>query len=132
MRKTVLVSFICFLILSSQVLAADDQTDSLSGFIEQGMSDWHVPGMAVAVTTESELLFQKGFGTTGAGYGDAIDEHTLFAIASTTKAMLAAAVLMLVDEKKLGLDDLAIKHFPELQFGDTSKYINDAQLKLKN
>ena len=120
MRTTFLISFIYLLIVPLQLLASDDQTDPLSGFIEQGMSDWHVPGMAVAVTTESEVLFQKGFGTIGADGGDAIDEHTLFAIASTTKAMIAASILILVDEEKITLDDLAIKHLPELQFGDTS------------
>ena len=50
--------------------------------------------------------------------GDPIDEHTAFAIASTTKAMVAMGVLMLVDDGKLSLDDPITKHIPELHFSD--------------
>ena len=47
-----------------------------------------------------------------------VDEHTLFSNASTTKAMVAAGMLMLVDEGRLDLDDLVIDHLPELHFQD--------------
>ena len=92
--------------------------DRLSAFTERGMELWHVPGMSVAVVTKDEVLFQKGFGSTAARDGRPVDEHTLFAIASTTKAMVVAGILMLVDEQKLTLDDPIIKHVPELHFED--------------
>ncbi len=107
----------CFL-FHGMLLADDAVIEQLPGFIEKGMSAWHVPGMAVTVVTDQDLLFQKGFGSTAADGGSAVDEHTLFAIASTTKAMVAAAIMMLVEEDKLALDDLAIDHLPELQFAD--------------
>jgi len=90
--------------------------EHLSAFTQRGMDLWHVPGMSVAVVTKDEILFQKGFGNTAIVDGRAVDEHTLFAIASTTKAMVVAAILMLVDEEKLSLDDPIIKHIPELHF----------------
>ncbi len=92
--------------------------DHLSTFTERGMDLWNVPGMAVAVVNRDEALFQKGFGSTAIDGGRPVDEHTLFAIASTTKAMVVAGILMLVDEDKLSLDDLVIKHIPELHFSD--------------
>jgi len=88
----------------------------LSAFTERGMELWHVPGMSVAVVTKDEVLFQKGFGETALDKGKAVDEHTLFAIASTTKAMVVAGILMLADEEKLSLDDPIIKYIPELHF----------------
>ena len=91
-------------------------TEYLSAFTQRGMDLWHVPGMAVAVVTKDEILFQQGFGNTAIENGQAVDEHTLFAIASTTKAMVVAAILILVDEEKLSLDDPIIKHIPELHF----------------
>lgn len=97
---------------------ADLDTQALSAFTERGMSMWHVPGMSVAVVTPDKVLFQKGFGSTADKNGVLVDEHTLFAIASTTKAMIVAGVLMLVDEEKLSLDDPIIKHIPELHFHD--------------
>ena len=92
--------------------------DHLSAATERGMELWHVPGMSVAVVTQDQVLFRKGFGQTGLENGKPIDEHTLFAIASTTKAMLVMGLLTLVDEEKLSLDDPIIKHIPELHFSD--------------
>ncbi|MGA9574720.1 MAG: serine hydrolase, partial [Lysobacterales bacterium] len=82
----------------------------------RGMELWHVPGMSVAVVTKNEILFQEGFGQTALDNGHKVDTHTLFAIASTTKAMVVAGLLMLVDEEKLSLDDPIIKYVPELHF----------------
>ena len=94
------------------------EADHLSAATEKGMDLWHVPGMSVAVVTQDEILLQKGFGSTAAKNGQPVDQHTLFAIASTTKAMVVTGVLMLVDEGKLSLDDPITKHVPELHFAD--------------
>jgi CubicO group peptidase (beta-lactamase class C family) len=88
--------------------------------VEDGMTAWHVPGMAVAVIDDGKVVFQRGFGVTTPKGGEAIDEHTLFANASTLKAMVVAGILMLADDGKLSLDDLVIQHVPELHFGDAS------------
>jgi CubicO group peptidase (beta-lactamase class C family) len=90
----------------------------LSAFVERGMELWQAPGLAVAVVSSDEVLYQRGFGTTAIKDGAPVDQHTLFANASTTKAMVAAGLLMLVDEGQLGLDDAAARHLPELQFSD--------------
>jgi CubicO group peptidase (beta-lactamase class C family) len=47
-----------------------------------------------------------------------VDEDTLFRIASTTKAMTAASLAILVDEGKLGWDDKVIDHIPEFALYD--------------
>ena len=107
------------IVLATPVAGAVD-TERLSAFVEKGMDLWHVPGMSVAVVTKDEVLFQRGFGTTGIDEGRPVDEHTLFAIASTTKAMVAAGLLMLADEGKLSLDDPVIRHIPELHFNAPS------------
>ena len=100
------------------VLQADNDWERLDSMVERGMELWHVPGMAVTVVSSSKGMYQKGFGRTEADGGLAVDKHTLFANASTTKAMVAAGILMLVDESKLSLDDPVIKHIPELHFKD--------------
>jgi CubicO group peptidase (beta-lactamase class C family) len=97
---------------------ASTQYDQLAAFVEEGMELWHVPGMAVAVVSRDEVHFQKGFGETSSPNGAKIDKHTLFANASTTKAMVVAGMLILVDEGKLSLDDPVIRHIPELHFND--------------
>ena len=103
-------------LLPPWALAVD--TDGLVDEVQTGMQLWHVPGMSVAVVDSEAVQFQRGFGTTEADGGAQVDEHTLFAIASTTKAMVVTGILMLADEELLSLDDLAIKYIPELHFGD--------------
>lgn len=113
-------SFLILLLLVVTPLAAAIDTERLTAFTEQGMELWHVPGVSVAVVTQDAVLFQQGFGRTALADGKAVDEHTLFAIASTTKAMVAAGVLMLVDEQALALDDPVIKYLPELHFNNAA------------
>jgi len=76
------IFFFALFISVAPVVAAFD-AENLSSFTKRGMELWHVPGMSVAVVTRDEILFQKGFGETAAVNGQAVDEHTLFAIAST-------------------------------------------------
>jgi CubicO group peptidase (beta-lactamase class C family) len=64
------------------------------------------------VVKDGAVIFAKGYGVRGVGHSDAVDTHTLFAIGSTTKAITAAAIGMLVDEKRLGWDDPVTKHLP--------------------
>lgn len=92
--------------------------EQLYRFVAQGMDLWHVPGMSVTVVSKDEVLFQQGFGQTATRDGLAVDEHTLFAAGSTTKAMVVAGLLMLQDEGKLSLNDPLTKLLPDIQFAD--------------
>ena len=112
-----LVAFAILIVISTAAPAAED-SEGLATFVESGMALWQVPGMAVAVVSSEEVSFQQGFGMTAVDDGTKVDEHTLFAIASTTKAMVVAGILMLVDEGKLSLDDPIVKHIPELHFSN--------------
>lgn len=112
--------FLIIILLAASAPAAVAQEDgeSLSTFIKNGMEMWHVPGLAVAVVSSDEILFQEGFGETAVVDGKKVNEHTMFAIASTTKAMVVAGLLMLADQKKISLDDPIVKYLPELHFSD--------------
>jgi CubicO group peptidase (beta-lactamase class C family) len=106
------------LLLALSAPAGANDWKRLDAFVENGMELWNVPGMAVAVVSSNAVLYQQGFGQTAVDGGEKVDEHTLFANASTTKAMVAAGILILADEGKLTLDDPIIKHIPELHFND--------------
>ncbi|MFT4938010.1 MAG: CubicO group peptidase (beta-lactamase class C family) [Paraglaciecola sp.] len=88
--------------------------------VQRGIDLWKVPALAVSVVTDKNIEFKKGFGKTAYGQGSPVDQHTLFGIMSTTKAMVAAGILILADQDKLKLDDLVIKYIPELHFKDSS------------
>lgn len=125
MTTTRITAFFLALFASALVSAADN----IAVEVERGMRLWNVPGMAVAVVGPDNIDFRGGFGSTALHGGQAVDEHTLFAIASTTKAMVAAGILMLTDEGKLSLDDLVIDHIPELHFNNAAL---ESQLTLRD
>ena len=66
----------------------------------------------MAVAKDGKIVIERGYGVRQAGQPDAVDTHTLFAIGSTTKAMTAALVGRLVDDKRLAWDDPVVKHLP--------------------
>ena len=107
-----------FLVIFPGTTTSASDWQGLDSFVKRGMELWNVPGMAVTVVSGDAVLYQQGFGQTAVTDGEEIDEHTLFANASTTTAMVAAGILMLADEEKLTLDDPIIKHIPELHFKD--------------
>src|SRR4029078_1880741 len=65
-----------------------------------------------------KVVVSKGYGVRELGKPEPVDTHTLFAIGSTTKAMTAAIIGMLVDEKKVAWDDPVVKHLPWFQLSD--------------
>ena len=92
--------------------------ENLDSYLAKGMADWDFPGLAIAVVKDDEIALAKGFGVCELGKGDLVDEHTIFAIASNTKAFTSTALGLLVQEGKLGWDDLVIDHLPGFRMYD--------------
>ena len=92
--------------------AAQPDLAAIDRFITQARADWAVPGLAVAIVKDGRTVFAKGYGVRAAGSSEPVDEHTLFAIASNTKAFTSAALATLVDEGKLSWDDRVRDHLP--------------------
>ncbi len=90
----------------------------LDVYVAKGVAEWRIPALAVAVVKDGEVVFAKGYGVLDLSRPDAANADTLFAIGSTTKAMTAAALGMLVDEGKLGWDDPVTRHLPWFQLRD--------------
>jgi CubicO group peptidase (beta-lactamase class C family) len=87
----------------------------LDEYVQQAMKEWEVPGLALAVVKDDAVVLARGYGVRKLGEAAAVDERTLFAIASCSKAFTAAALAMLVEEGKLGWDDPVTKHLPKFQ-----------------
>lgn len=94
------------------------QTSILDDYIKTSIQDWNSPGLSVVVVKDDKVIFLKGYGIQSISSNVPVDEHTLFACASTTKAFTAAALGMLVDDRKLFWDDKVIKHIPDFQLCD--------------
>ena len=64
-----------------------------------------IPGGALAIARDGKLMVARGYGLANVQSGDAVRLDTLFSTATVTKTITAAAVLRLVDQGKLSLDD---------------------------
>jgi CubicO group peptidase (beta-lactamase class C family) len=106
------LSAVCVLLAATQAEAQRGAMRGMDAYVEQARRDWHVPGMALAVVKDDSVVYMRGFGTRTLGRDEPVDEHTSFAIASTTKAFTATAIAMLVDEGKVRWDDPVALHVP--------------------
>lgn len=100
--------------LQAQVLTSK-QIDSVT---EKTLTTFNVPGIAVAVIKDGKIIHAKGYGVRSIKTNLKVDENTLFGVASNTKAMTAAALGMLVDEKKMTWDTKVIDIIPEFKMYD--------------
>ncbi len=99
----------------SDLLAQTPDPSALGAFITQAQRDWPVPGLAVVIVKDGEVVLMEGYGVREEGGDEPVDENTLFAIASNTKAFTSAALAMLVEEGKVGWDDAVRDHLPYFQ-----------------
>ena len=90
----------------------------IDGYAAQAGVDWKVPGFAITIVRDDLVVFTKGYGVRELGKTPAVDEDTLFAIASNSKAFTAAALAILVDEGKVKWDDKVTKYLPSFELYD--------------
>jgi CubicO group peptidase (beta-lactamase class C family) len=106
---------------AAPALAKPRPTPPLAGldaYVARAMQEFGVPGMAVAVVKDGEVVLARGYGARRAGEPAPVDADTLFGIASNTKAFTCAALSMLVEEGRLSWDDPVTKHLPAFQMYD--------------
>jgi len=87
-------------------------------YVNKAMKDWDVPGMAIAIVKDDKVVYAKGYGLREMGKTAPVDEHTIFAIGSSSKAFTGASIGMLVDDKKLKWDDPVTQYLPGFQLFD--------------
>lgn len=102
---------------SEGALAAPSKR-SIEKTIARAMEEFQVPGMAVSVVHDGKVFYSAGHGVLEHGKDAAVDDETLFQIASVSKAFTAATLALLADEGKLDWDDPVIDHLPEFRMYD--------------
>ncbi len=115
--------FALCLALSASLGAAAEPQRSASAAVfdemfEQTMTRYQLPGMALGVIENGEVVYTRADGELLAGSGEKIDNQTLFKIASNSKAMTAALLARLVDQGKLQWTDPVVKYLPQLRMFD--------------
>jgi len=81
---------------------------SLRGAIERK----DVPGVVALITDRDRVLYQNAFGVADVATGRPLAADALFRIASMTKPVTSVALMQLVEQGRIGLDDPAEKYLP--------------------
>lgn len=91
----------------------EEQFAELESYIETSMETFHVPGAAIAIVQNGEVVYTGGFGVRDLESEEAVDADTLFMIGSTTKSMTTLALAVLVDEGVISWDTPVVDILPE-------------------
>jgi CubicO group peptidase (beta-lactamase class C family) len=107
--------FTATLLVSAPLAAAagNDPVAELDAFITRALKEYQVPGAAVAVVRDGKVALVKGYGVRNVNKPGAVDENTIFQLASVTKTLTASAAATVVDEGKLDWDKPIFNYLPE-------------------
>ncbi|MGH9743938.1 MAG: serine hydrolase domain-containing protein, partial [Candidatus Acidiferrum sp.] len=112
LRCTALLITLCW---AASVYPQSGPPADLDAYVARDMKTFDVPGIAVAIVQDGKIVFVKGYGVRKLGDSAPVDENTLFAIGSNTKAFTAAT---LVDEGKISWDDKVYERLKGFQMYD--------------
>jgi len=97
---------------------SEDPLSELRNFITDARSQWQVPGVAVGIIKDGQVILAEGFGYRDLEGKLPVGENTLFGIGSCTKAFTSLLAGMLVEEGKLGLDTPIQEYLPSFALKD--------------
>ena len=110
--------FLLLLFFTSAFSQTKEQLGLLDKYYQKSLDEWHIPGMAIAITTGDSIIFSKGYGYANLEKKTKVDGNTLFAIASNSKAFTATSIAKMVEQDKLKWNDKAIDHLPYYRLYD--------------
>jgi D-alanyl-D-alanine carboxypeptidase len=85
--------------------ASFSSTTAIDDYVQERMHKRHIPGVSIGIVQNGKVIQAKGFGVANVELSVPATENTVYQLASVTKTFTAAAIIMLVQEGKLGLDD---------------------------
>ncbi len=89
------------------------RADEVDDYVERQLRELHIPGLSLAVVRNGTIIKARGYGLANVEGNVPSTKDTVYEIGSMTKQFTATAVMMLVEEGKVSLDDKITKYFPE-------------------
>jgi CubicO group peptidase (beta-lactamase class C family) len=98
---------------SSAPALTPQQLSAISQYVYAEMAQERIPGAELGIYHRGQILFAKGFGLADVELNVPVKPETLFQSGSVGKQFVSAAIMMLVEEGKVSLDDSITKYFPD-------------------
>src|SRR5690242_15122680 len=117
MKKILLYAF-SFLVFTTLKAQPSFIKDSLDTYINKGMKDWDIPGLAIVIVKDGKVVLMKGYGVRDIETKQPVNEETLFMIASNSKLFTGTALAQLEFNSKLSLNDKISKYYPNYTLFD--------------
>ncbi|WP_240968021.1 serine hydrolase domain-containing protein [Paenibacillus aquistagni] len=116
MKKLVICLFVFLLIAPSLSLAAEgrDTAQQIEIFMKEALEEYHIPGASLAVVHNGQTIFQDSWGTMSDG--TAVKEDTTFLIGSVSKPLTSLAIMVLVEDGKIKLDEPIEAYIPWFKY----------------
>ena len=115
MKKIIFIALVSIVAINTKAQMSPASIDSL---VNATLTTFDVPGIAVGIIKDGNLIFAKGYGVRSLSSKLPVDENTLFGIASNSKAFTSAALAMLADEGKIKWDDKVTDYIPGFMMYD--------------
>ena len=107
------VTLALVLLISTTCLAQDSFTTKVDEYVRAEMQSQQIPGVALAVVKDGNVVLARGYGFANVEHEVPVKPETIFQSGSTGKQFTATAVMMLVEEGKLSLEDKITKYFTD-------------------
>jgi CubicO group peptidase (beta-lactamase class C family) len=106
--------------LTASTTSANDSNLSakLDREIERVFNQSDIPGLAIGIVKDQELIYARGFGVMNLKTGGEVTPRTLFHMASITKPFVATSIVQLNEQEKLSLDDRIVEYLPYFEMKD--------------
>lgn len=122
MNRFIKISSFVLLIVAFNIYNGNTQQqynyEELDEYISNATEKFEIPGLAVGIIKNGEVIFNKGYGYRNIETQIKVDSETIFGIASCSKAFTAASLGILADEGRINWDDKVKDHFHEFQMYD--------------
>lgn len=114
MKKIFLIIAILAIAICNNNVNAQEKQDykALNNYIEKYVGEFEMPGFAVGIIKNGEVVFMETYGLENVDTGKKVDKKTLFGIASCSKAFTSASIAILVDKGELNWKDKVVDRLP--------------------
>ncbi|PFA66480.1 penicillin-binding protein [Bacillus sp. AFS015802] len=122
MRKAVLtIGLICCMaiLFHSHVHAEgiNQKEELINQFMKDSMKEYEIPGASLAIVQDGKLLFQQSYGKQS--NGNRVTDETTFAIGSISKPLTSLAIMKLLEDGKIELDQEISRYLPDFHYNQT-------------
>ncbi len=93
--------------------ASDQKRDAVDEYMLSELAQQHIPGLALLVSRDGQVVRAQGYGLANVELQVPVKPETIFQSGSVGKQFAATAVMMLVEEGKMSLEDPLTKYFPD-------------------